>query len=121
MNICVCVKQVPDSWAEKRLTDGDKTLAESGAIIEYLVETYGGGRYLELKQTPTGLYDLDFNTAYHPYCVYNASFVCPLPPRENWLAVRIDAGGTTPSPVPGNRTSASSAGARRRQPRRRTR
>ena len=34
-------------------------------------ETYGGGRYLELTRTATGLYDLDFNQAYHPYCVYN--------------------------------------------------
>ncbi len=28
------------------ITDGDKTLAESGAILEYLVETYGNGRFL---------------------------------------------------------------------------
>lgn len=27
------------------ITDGDKTLAESGAILEYLSETYGGGRF----------------------------------------------------------------------------
>lgn len=59
-------------------------------------ETYGGGRYLELKQTPTGLYDLDFNTAYHPYCVYNASYVCPLPPRENKLMTAIKAGERLP-------------------------
>ena len=26
------------------VTDGDRTIAESGAIVEYLVETYGGGR-----------------------------------------------------------------------------
>ena len=45
-------------------------------------ETYGGGRYLELTKTPTGLYDLDFNRAYHPYCLFNPSFECPVPPRE---------------------------------------
>jgi len=55
-------------------------------------ETYGGGRYLELPRTPTGLYDLDFNLAYHPYCVFNPSFVCPVPPRENRLAIPIPAG-----------------------------
>jgi uncharacterized protein (DUF1684 family) len=55
-------------------------------------ETYGGGRYLELDRTPTGLYDLDFNRAYHPYCVFNISYVCPVPPRENRLAVAIRAG-----------------------------
>ena len=55
-------------------------------------ETYGGGRYLELPRTPTGLYDLDFNLAYHPYCVFNPSYVCPVPPRENRLAIAIPAG-----------------------------
>ena len=55
-------------------------------------ETYGGGRYLELDRTPTGLYDLDFNRAYHPYCVYNVSYECPVPPRENRLGIAIRAG-----------------------------
>lgn len=54
--------------------------------------TYAGGRYLELPRTPTGLYDLDFNLAYHPYCVYNPAYVCPVPPRENRLAIPIPAG-----------------------------
>jgi uncharacterized protein (DUF1684 family) len=56
------------------------------------VETYGGGRYLDLDRTPTGLYDLDYNRAYHPYCVYNTTYECPVPPRENRLAVAIPAG-----------------------------
>ena len=30
------------------------------------VETYGGGRYMNLDRTATGVYDLDFNSAYHP-------------------------------------------------------
>ena len=55
-------------------------------------ETYGGGRYMELSRTPTGLYDLDFNRAYHPYCVFNSSFECPVPPRENRLMTAIRAG-----------------------------
>lgn len=55
-------------------------------------ETYKGGRYLELDRTPTGLYDLDFNRAYHPYCVYDPSYVCPVPPRENRMTVAIKAG-----------------------------
>jgi uncharacterized protein (DUF1684 family) len=55
-------------------------------------ETYGGGRYIDLDRTPTGLYDLDFNRAYHPSCVYNHNFVCPVPPRENRLPVAIHAG-----------------------------
>ncbi len=55
-------------------------------------ETYQGGRYLDLDRTPTGLYDLDFNRAYHPYCVYNIDYVCPVPPRENRLEIAVRAG-----------------------------
>jgi uncharacterized protein (DUF1684 family) len=55
-------------------------------------ETYKGGRYLELERTPTGLYDLDFNRAYHPSCVFSPQFECPIPPKENRLPVAIRAG-----------------------------
>jgi uncharacterized protein (DUF1684 family) len=55
-------------------------------------ETYKGGRYLDLDRTPTGLYDLDFNRAYHPFCVYDQAYVCPVPPRENRLTASIRAG-----------------------------
>jgi len=56
------------------------------------VTTYGGGRYMELERTPTGLYDLDFNTAYQPNCVYDSRWVCPYPPAENRLPIAIEAG-----------------------------
>lgn len=55
-------------------------------------ETYGAGRYLDLEVTPTGIYDLDFNRAYNPYCAYSDDYVCPMPPTENWLTVPIRAG-----------------------------
>ena len=55
-------------------------------------ETYGGGRYLDLDRTGSRYYDLDFNRAYHPYCVYNPTYECPVPPPENRLAVAIPAG-----------------------------
>jgi uncharacterized protein (DUF1684 family) len=60
-------------------------------------ETYGGGRYIELDRTPTGLYDLDFNRAYHPFCVYNPDYECPVPPRENRLQVAIPVGERLPA------------------------
>ncbi len=60
-------------------------------------ETYGGGRYLDLTRTPTGYYEIDFNRAYHPNCVYDPSWVCPVPPRENRLAVAIPAGERLPA------------------------
>ncbi len=37
------------------ITDGDRTLAESGAIVEYLVEQHGGGRLIPPPQTPERL------------------------------------------------------------------
>lgn len=55
-------------------------------------ETYPGGRYLDLDRMASGVYDLDFNRAYHPFCYYNPSYVCPVPPRENRLPVPIRAG-----------------------------
>ena len=62
-------------------------------------ETYAGGRYMDLERTATGIYDLDFNRAYHPFCVFNAAYDCPYPPRENRLQAPIRAGeklGPTP-------------------------
>lgn len=55
-------------------------------------ETYPGGRYLDLDRTATGVFDLDFNRAYHPFCLYNPDYVCPIPPKENRLTLPIRAG-----------------------------
>ena len=56
------------------------------------MSTYQGGRYLDLDLKGSGVYDLDFNRAYHPYCVFNPQYECPVPPRENRLTVPILAG-----------------------------
>ena len=61
-------------------------------------ETYPGGRYLDLDRTATGVYDLDFNRAYHPFCVFNPTYDCPVPPRENRLPLPIRAGETLGRP-----------------------
>jgi glutathione S-transferase len=37
------------------ITDGDSTVAESGAIIEYLIERYGEGRFIPKAGTPERL------------------------------------------------------------------
>jgi hypothetical protein len=62
-------------------------------------ETYGAGRYIELHpEEPDDLLvnggevPLDFNLAYFPFCAYNDAFACPIPPAENALDVRIEAG-----------------------------
>ena len=59
-------------------------------------ETYPAGRYLDLDRTPTGIYDLDFNRAYHPTCYYDEEFDCPFPPPENRLATPVRAGERLP-------------------------
>lgn len=60
-------------------------------------ETYGAGRYLDLDPEPDGTYTLDFNLAYHPSCVYDPRFSCPLTPAENRLSIRIEAGERLPA------------------------
>jgi uncharacterized protein (DUF1684 family) len=55
-------------------------------------DTYGAGRYLDVEADEDGTYVLDFNLAYHPYCVYSPDFSCPLTPAENRLSTRIEAG-----------------------------
>ena len=55
-------------------------------------ETYAAGRYIDLKENTSGIYDLDFNRAYNPSCAYNTDFSCPVPPAENTLKVPIRAG-----------------------------
>ncbi|MGC4020463.1 MAG: DUF1684 domain-containing protein [Cyclobacteriaceae bacterium] len=56
-------------------------------------ETYGAGRYLDLKKTiGASTITLDFNKAYNPYCAYSDNFSCPFPPKENVLPVAIRAG-----------------------------
>ena len=59
-------------------------------------ETYPAGRYIDLPNTRTGIYDLDFNRAYHPYCYFSEEYECPFPPPENRLATAVRAGERLP-------------------------
>lgn len=54
--------------------------------------TYGGGRYINLRQDGKNSITIDFNLAYNPYCAYNPEYACPLPPKENILEIRVEAG-----------------------------
>jgi uncharacterized protein (DUF1684 family) len=56
------------------------------------VETYGGGRYINLRQDGKNSITIDFNMAYNPYCAYNPDFACPLPPKENVMEIAVRAG-----------------------------
>lgn len=56
-------------------------------------ETYGGGKYIDLKIPEGNTIVIDFNQSYHPYCAYNAyDYNCPVVPAENKLPVEIRAG-----------------------------
>lgn len=54
--------------------------------------SYGGGRYLDFEIPEGDSIIIDFNKAYNPYCVYNPRYSCPIPPKENDLQIRIEAG-----------------------------
>ena len=40
---------------------------------------------------------LDFNNAYNPYCAYDTSWICPLPPPGNTLPFAVRAGMLAPA------------------------
>ncbi len=79
-----------------RMASADGTAHES-LFVPFLDgttgrEAYGAGRYLDLDAEDDGTWTLDFNVAYHPSCVYDPRFSCPLTPAENRLPIRIEAG-----------------------------
>jgi uncharacterized protein (DUF1684 family) len=56
-------------------------------------QTYGGGRYIDLKIPKEG--DdiiVDFNMAYNPYCAYSSRYSCPIVPAENQMDIEVLAG-----------------------------
>ena len=79
-----------------------QTLLNVDAMEDYLflpftddtnaLETYGGGRYLDLSIPEGDFIIIDFNKAYNPYCAYNERYSCPIPPKANRLDVEIKAG-----------------------------
>jgi uncharacterized protein (DUF1684 family) len=55
-------------------------------------ESYGGGRYMDVALPSGGATQLDFNKAYNPPCALNDFATCPLPPPQNRLKLRVEAG-----------------------------
>jgi hypothetical protein len=72
--------------------DGDGNAFIPFADATNGIESYGGGRYVDLVVDDEGRATIDFNEARNPYCAYDDEFVCPFPPRWNWIAARIEAG-----------------------------
>jgi uncharacterized protein (DUF1684 family) len=54
--------------------------------------TYPPGRFLYIEKPKDGQWTVDFNRAYNPPCAFSAYTSCPLPPKQNVLAPRIEAG-----------------------------
>lgn len=59
-------------------------------------ETYAAGRYIDLSIPETDKIVIDFNKAYNPYCVYSYKYSCPIPPVENSMDIRVEAGIMAP-------------------------
>lgn len=55
-------------------------------------ESYGGGRYIDVRIPEGDTIIIDFNKAYNPYCAYSGRYSCPIVPRENYIDVEIKAG-----------------------------
>ena len=78
----------------------DPVLEEPGADELFFIfrdqtagkETYPAGRFLYTPMPKDGVVALDFNKAYSPPCAFTPYATCPLPPKQNRLPVRIEAG-----------------------------
>lgn len=57
-------------------------------------ETYGGGRFINIPKESLNddKLEIDFNNAHNFYCAYNESYICPIPPKENFIDAEIRAG-----------------------------
>jgi uncharacterized protein (DUF1684 family) len=60
--------------------------------------TYKSARFLDIEKQPGAneTFTLDFNKAYNPPCAFSAYTTCPLPPKQNILKTRIEAGEKSP-------------------------
>lgn len=80
---------------EHRLTPVDDGSGQLFFIFGDLTnrdESYGAGRFLYADMPKDGKVVLDFNRAYNPPCAFTPYATCPLPPSQNRLKVRVEAG-----------------------------
>ena len=70
-------------WLEIYRTKGTDELSVFFTDSTNGSSTYSGGRYVPVHRQANGLCVIDFNEAYNPYCAYNNSYICPLPPTQN--------------------------------------
>jgi uncharacterized protein (DUF1684 family) len=78
---------------EPVLEKGSKQLFVIFADLTSGKQTYGAGRYLYVDPpSADGKVIIDFNKAYNPPCAFTKFATCPLPPRQNRLAMQVEAG-----------------------------
>lgn len=60
--------------------------------------TYKPGRFLYVEKKPKSgeTFQLDLNRAYNPPCAFSEFTTCPLPPKQNILKVKVEAGEKYP-------------------------
>ena len=58
------------------------------------ITTYRPSRflYIDVKPAPNATFKLDFNKAYNPPCAFSEFTTCPLPPKQNIISSKIEAG-----------------------------
>jgi hypothetical protein len=108
-NVTGQLNRLPCPGAAEFTLDGktlrlEPVLEEPGATELFFIfrdetapgETYGAGRFLYAEMPREGRLVLDFNKAYSPPCAFTPYATCPLPPRQNRLSVRIEAGELDP-------------------------
>src|SRR5437867_172426 len=85
-----------DFRLEPVIEDGEKELFFIFRDRTAGKETYGAGRFLYTELPRDGKVELDFNKAENPPCAFTPYATCPLPPKQNILPVRIEAGELAP-------------------------
>lgn len=109
-NVLGMVEPLPSPGYAVFTVDGhevrlDPVLEEPGAKELFFIfrdatagkETYPAGRFLYSDMPKDGQVLLDFNKAYSPPCAFTTFATCPLPPPQNRLDVRIEAGEKKPA------------------------
>ena len=104
-NVLGQVQAMPSPGSAEFTLDGktirlDGVLEEEGAQELFFIvrdgtsgrETYAAGRFLYADLPRDGQIVLDFNKAYNPPCAFTPYATCPLPPPQNWMPVRVEAG-----------------------------
>lgn len=82
---------------------GDKELFIMFADATSGHETYGAGRFLYIPLPVNGTAVLDFNKAFNPPCALNDFATCPLPPFQNRLKLKVDAGEKSYAGMPAHK------------------